>query len=446
MIEELRIKRADIDKIVLYGGRSRHTVKQVYDSLADKPDYIINGLMYDTISGISVADTIVDGRLINGGNYTDKGIGINDNDLMQSTTTAAKLAAATSLLGGSPSLVWSGKVDIDAAGFSEWFIKKGLSDRLAMGFNAEEVIFYFPQAKMTVEKIAGIMRQKGCRTAINLDGGGSRMVVKIENGELQKLNQPTENRANSTWILIYLKNGGSKMLKVMLDAGHGQSDPGAVGPTGLKEKDAALSIVKKVGELLTAHNVETSYTRTGDYRLVDSGTKGQDLSARANKANAAKVDYFVSVHCNSAVNVAANGIETYIIAKGGQAEQLANKVQMELIAATGRADRGVKTANYAVLRETDMPAILTEVCFICNKEEEKLLRNAEFLDKAAEAIAKGIAEYLGIVWRVPDDDWQAIAIKEVCECFRLDEALWLSKKEQPATIGELFGIINKVRS
>lgn len=444
MTEELRIKRSDIDRIILYGGRKRQTAQQVYDALADKPDYIINGLMYDMASGITVADTIVDGRLINGGNYTDKGIAVNDNDLMQSTTTAAKLAAATSFLGGSPSLVWGGKADIDATGFSDWFVENGLSDRLAMGFNANELIFYFPEAKMTVEKLADHMQQKGCKTAINLDGGGSRMVVKVEGGELQKLNRPTENRANSTWILIYLKKGESKMTKVMLDAGHGQSDPGAVGPMGLKEKDVALSIVKKAGELLKNQGIEVSYTRADDHRLVDGGTKGQDLSARADKANAERVDYFMSVHCNSAANAAAHGIETYVITKGGQAEQLANRVQTELIAATGRTDRGVKTANYAVLRETNMPAILTEVCFICNEQEEKLLRSAEFLDKAAEAIAKGIAEHLGIAWKAAEDDWQVIAIKAVCDRFGLDRAHWLDKVDQSITVGELFGVLNKV--
>ena len=233
------------------------------------------------------------------------------------------------------------------------------------------------------------------------------------------------------------------MPKIMLDAGHGQSDPGAVGPMRLKEKDAALALTKRVGRLLEEQGVEVSYTRIDDKRLVDTSS-AKDLQARADKANRAKVDYVVSIHHNSAAVPAAPGAETYVVAKGGRAEQLAKRVQAKLTSATGLTDRGVKTANLAMLRETDMPAVLVEVGFISNPGEEALLRSEDFLDTAAEAIAKAVAEQLGLPWQEGAEGWQTEAIKRVSRLYGLDTALWLAKKDQPATVGEVFGILNKI--
>ena len=89
------------------------------------------------------------------------------------------------------------------------------------------------------------------------------------------------------------------MTHIMLDAGHGQRDPGAIGPTGLQEKDAALALVKRLGRLLGEQGLEVGYTRSDDWRLVDESS-AEDLRARADKANQARADYFVSVHHNSA--------------------------------------------------------------------------------------------------------------------------------------------------
>jgi hypothetical protein len=89
-------------------------------------------------------------------------------------------------------------------------------------------------------------------------------------------------------------------------------------------------------------------------------------------------------------------VETYIYAPGGEAEKLARLVQAELVAATGLTDRGVKAANFHVLRKTDMPAILVELAFISNQEEERLLADGIFQSKCAETIASGVKKYLQI--------------------------------------------------
>lgn len=179
------------------------------------------------------------------------------------------------------------------------------------------------------------------------------------------------------------------MMDYMIDAGHGGKDSGAVGDV-LKEKDLTLKITLKVGNLLKARGVSIGYTRTTDTFL--------ELSQRSDVANKAEAKYFVSIHINSAENRAATGTETFAFARGGDGEKLAAAIQKNLVKAIGLTNRGVKTANFAVLRRTKMPAALTEVAFICNPTEEAKLKDEAFLDKAATGIAKGMIEFLGKKW------------------------------------------------
>ncbi|RCX13275.1 N-acetylmuramoyl-L-alanine amidase [Anaerobacterium chartisolvens] len=181
------------------------------------------------------------------------------------------------------------------------------------------------------------------------------------------------------------------MPDIMIDAGHGGSDPGAVGPTGLKEKEVTLKLALKAAEMISGQGITVALTRTTDVFIGLS-----DRSAIANSSNA---KYFLSIHINSAGTPKANGTETYALAAGGQGERLARSVQQSLVQSIGLTDRGVKFANYSVLRETKMPAALVELCFINNPDEEALLRNEAFLDKAALGIAKGVAAFLGISWK-----------------------------------------------
>lgn len=182
------------------------------------------------------------------------------------------------------------------------------------------------------------------------------------------------------------------MTKVALDPGHGK-DPGAVGPTGLKEKDVAFDITTRLGKLLTSNGINIKYTRTADAFV--------GLSERAVIANRWGADYFVSVHCNAATTSSASGTETYHYAGSAKGKALANCIQTELVNTLKLTNRGIKTANFAVLRETSMPAVLAEVAFISNPAEEKKLADSAFRQKAAEAIARGICKYLGIGFKAP---------------------------------------------
>lgn len=178
-------------------------------------------------------------------------------------------------------------------------------------------------------------------------------------------------------------------MKICIDPGHGGKDPGAVNGK-YYEKDAALDIALKLGKVLSLAGANVIYTRKTDV----SGEL--ELKERTDYANAAKADYFVSVHLNSAAAKSAKGIETFAYSKAGTSYKLATAVQKALIAATGAVDRGAKTANYHVLRESNMPAILIETGFISNDQECGKLFTEEYQNIIANAAAKAIAEFTGL--------------------------------------------------
>lgn len=204
-------------------------------------------------------------------------------------------------------------------------------------------------------------------------------------------------------------------MKICLDPGHGGKDRWNVGPNGYVEADGCLDIVLKTGKILEQHGIEVIYTRTTDINLSWEGAKWRDLRSRANFANTQKVDYYVSIHTNAG-SATGRGTETICYKKGGQAEKLANTIQNELIKSLGLKDRGIKEGNLAVLRLTKMPAVLTEVAFHSNPEEEKLLLDSSFRQRAANAIAKGILNFLNISYKnesevihVNEKSWQQVA-------------------------------------
>jgi N-acetylmuramoyl-L-alanine amidase len=180
-------------------------------------------------------------------------------------------------------------------------------------------------------------------------------------------------------------NNGRKL--VVLDAGHGAKDSGAVGVTGKYEKNFNLAIVLKTAELLKKEsNIDVVLTRSNDTFL--------ELKDRAALANNLKADIFISVHANSSGSSAASGTETYYQREASKA--LANVMHKYLVQATGLSDRGVRYGNFHVIRETKMPAVLLEVGYLSNKKDEALLFTDALQNKVAASIVSGIKEYLGI--------------------------------------------------
>ena len=182
-------------------------------------------------------------------------------------------------------------------------------------------------------------------------------------------------------------------MLVAIDAGHGHNTPGKRCPDdSMREHDFNGNVATKVCNILEQNGIET-------YRSDDiTGNTDVPLITRTNNINSRKANICVSIHANAHTGAwgEANGIETYIIARGGEAEKIANIVQRKLIENTGRKDRGVKVSNLHMCRETDMPAILCECGFMDNREEAELLKSEEYRTKCAEAIAYGILEYLNI--------------------------------------------------
>lgn len=179
------------------------------------------------------------------------------------------------------------------------------------------------------------------------------------------------------------------MAKFYIHVGHGGKDPGATGPTGLKEKDVALTISKKIRDLLGNHGQTVNLSREIDMDL-NSGVA-------ANAANQWGADYVVSVHCNSASNPAATGTETFAYSTTSKGKPLAEKVQKNLVNEIKLANRGVKYNNkFVILARPTAPAILVETAFINNPREEALLKSDVFLNKIAIGIVKGLLEHINI--------------------------------------------------
>lgn len=229
-----------------------------------------------------------------------------------------------------------------------------------------------------------------------------------------------------------------KVSKVVIDAGHGGSDPGAVSKL-CQEKDINLNVALRVGKLISSHfnDVAIIYTREKDEKV--------ELFKRAEIANKSKADLFISIHCNSAESKDAAGVETFVMGVGKTTESiavakkenaailmekdykttysnfdpnspeayiifslysstylnlstiLASRVQNHLVANTKMADRTVLQAGFWVLYKVAMPSILIELGFISNPEEEKYLIREDTQELLAISIYNAFVEYKNLL-------------------------------------------------
>jgi N-acetylmuramoyl-L-alanine amidase len=220
---------------------------------------------------------------------------------------------------------------------------------------------------------------------------------------------------------------GLKVRRVVIDAGHGGRDTGAIGAHGVREKDLALAIAKKIARRLTALGFQVVMTRKSDVFV--------SLDERTRIANEAHADLFVSIHCNAARRRKLAGVETWTLnvasdryaarlaafenaeaertvsdlrliladlatrANASDARDLAQAVQSSLVRTLRSRvgpvrDHGVKQALFYVLLGTRMPSILVETGFISNPSEEARLKSARFQDGTADAIARGVKDFV----------------------------------------------------
>ncbi len=200
--------------------------------------------------------------------------------------------------------------------------------------------------------------------------------------------------------------------RIFIDPGHGGSDPGAVGR--IREADYALQYALALGEELTKQGFVVDYSRTTDLSVP--------LSIRGPAANRARADYFISTHFNAGGGI---GIETFALAPGGQAEKLANAVQDSLVIHTEMKNRGVKFANFQVLRETSMPAILIEGGFVDSTDADQIKTETN-KQNFVRGVSKGLFAFLGVQRKeevnhmgkfkdVDDKKWYAASVDKAAE-------------------------------
>ncbi len=172
-------------------------------------------------------------------------------------------------------------------------------------------------------------------------------------------------------------------MKIMLDPGHGGKDPGAVAANGLQEKDVALQVVLLLEEELEERGHQVVLTRRSDIFIP--------LERRAEMANREKAQLFISVHCNSAVNTEAQGMEVFHYTIAERSKAWAQKVLTSLAKKfPDHKNRGIKGRTFAVLRLTSMPAVLVELEFISHPGQAQFLDDPASQARLAEAIADGV--------------------------------------------------------
>ena len=186
--------------------------------------------------------------------------------------------------------------------------------------------------------------------------------------------------------------------RIMVDPGHGGGDHGAIGPTGKTEKSVNLGVSLLLRDKLQDLGAEVRMTRDTDRKVSHpDATQQEELRARVKLANEWPAQVYVSVHSNSAANPAAHGTETYHSRNASRkSREMAANVNEEMVKATGFRNRGVKAANFHVIKNTHMPAVLVETGFISNPVEEGHLTDPAMQEKMAQAISNGVEQTFGL--------------------------------------------------
>ena len=247
------------------------------------------------------------------------------------------------------------------------------------------------------------------RVQINRDGKNWDIVMPMstyfrqENMEV-KITPGNERKGTSTVVDIFVRqklpdyeyslSEGVKGKIIVIDPGHGGSDPGAVGPKGTLEKNVTLGIAKKLGAKLEAAGANVFYTRFVDLDVAKRDASGaEELHKRIDVAHEKKADIFVSIHADASISSEAGGTTTYYYVKTPYDLKLAQAVQRRVSVAGGLLNRGTKQSGFYVNKKSWIPSILVETAFISNPNEEKLLGQAEFQEKIAAGLFAGIVDF-----------------------------------------------------
>ncbi|MCE5287328.1 MAG: N-acetylmuramoyl-L-alanine amidase [Pelosinus sp.] len=178
---------------------------------------------------------------------------------------------------------------------------------------------------------------------------------------------------------------------IVVDPGHGGSNPGAVANND-READNNLAVGLKLKDKLSAAGAKVILTRSTDRTVAPEGSSlGQELESRVSLAETNHADMFISIHSNENPDSSIAGAMTFY--HSAKSPQLALSVQSELIKATGAVDKGTSPATYYVLRNTSMPGILVEMGFVSNAAEAGRLQNDSYQNNIAQGIYAGVVKY-----------------------------------------------------
>ena len=290
--------------------------------------------------------------------------------------------------------IFGGEVDRSAVSFSG---RRGL----VRGVESRQ---YSDHAKIYV-RVSNLVSSFRARAT----DGGRALVLSLEEGGDGALPDPQPRGRLNMTAPAGLRDVSRpvEVRTVILDPGHGGWEPGKVGTRGTLEKDINLDVAREVAKILEKNGMRVKLTRDDDRQL--------GLDERGEIANRSGGDVFVSIHANGWFNGEARGIETYFLdpagATGGNGEELfvpweqaqerhlgqssvlAEIVQDALTSRTGAADRGVRRGGFRVLRGVDMPAVLVEMGFLSNRNEERNLRDKGYRRRLAEALAGAVTAF-----------------------------------------------------
>lgn len=301
------------------------------------------------------------------------GISFNDNKLIISTTNGT-VKPSTFTMAGPDRIV----IDLPHTAFAANFgsmqsLNEQLSGQLDVWSNEKvSQIRYalFSENPSTIRVVMDLTESMSYR-AYN---EGSNLIVV-------DLGSTNPNTGSSMPI------GPNGKPVVVIDAGHGDQDPGAMSKNKKREKDFNLTMALKVEQALSKYqDIEVVLTRSNDTFLA--------LKERVQIAENMNAAAFVSIHANSSSSATASGTETYY--QRSDSKEFANVMHKHFAAATGLPDRGIRYGNFHVIRETSMPAVLLEAGYLSNAKDEAALFSTAFQDRVAKSIADAIAEYLGL--------------------------------------------------
>ncbi|MGE5653212.1 MAG: N-acetylmuramoyl-L-alanine amidase [Bacillota bacterium] len=265
-------------------------------------------------------------------------------------------------------------------------LDKAASYRIMRLSNPERLVVDIPGADKG-QTPSSITVNEGAVKGLRVEhyAGGTRIVADLA----YYISHTQRSAARTNKVEISLLTAGLAGKLIVLDPGHGGSDPGAVGPTTrFEEKAGTIDIAATLKALLEKAGAKVLMTRTTDDYVA--------LSGRTDMANKAQADLFLSIHHNSHTNRDANGIEV-LYSTGEERQRLATAVQQELINALGLRNRGiVSRPEIYVTRESKMVSALAEIGFISNKNEEALIKDPAFRQKAATALFNGLNKFFSV--------------------------------------------------